>query len=325
MKTTGGPRFRKQRAAPLDRGAASSEHQRGAGAWRRRAFPSETPIDADLLRTPIGPGSLHVERYGHGGRAIVLLHGFATSSFLWRTVGPALAAGGHTAYAIDLLGYGESDRPLEGDYSIAAQTEYVDRAMAALRVPRATVVGVGIGGGIALRLALRHPSRVERLGLVNTVAFDECPGREVRAVQLGTARFAFRVAHSVLGAAPLLRRALESGVADPSAMPARLVARYLAPYVGTEGVTHLLVLARSLRAEDVEELDLSQLQVPTLIVWGEADTSLDSGLPERLQLAIPGSTVVRLPNVGRFVPEEAPDALSRLLLELLEREDVRVR
>jgi pimeloyl-ACP methyl ester carboxylesterase len=259
-----------------------------------------------------------VERYGHGGRPVLLIHGFATSSFLWRAVAPVLARAGYTALAVDLLGYGESDRPLDGAYSIAAQAEYLVRALAVLRIPEAAVVGLGIGGGIALRLAALHPQHVNRLALVNTVAFDECPGREVRAVQLATARFAFRIAHGVLAAAPLVRLALEDGVANRAAMPARLVARYLAPYVGTEGVTHLLTLARSLRAEDVEELDLKRIKAPTLIVWGEKDPWLDSGLPERIHAAIPNSTLVRLPDVGRFAPEEAPDVLSRLILELME-------
>lgn len=259
-----------------------------------------------------------MERFGHGGRAVLLIHGFATSSFLWRAVAPRIAEAGHTAYAVDLLGYGESDRPLEADYSIAAQTEYLARAMPVLRITGATVAGIGIGGGIAQRMAALHPERVERLALVNSVAFDECPGRDVRAVQLGTARFAIRVAQGMLGAAPLLRRVLEGSVANPDAMPARLVARYLAPYVGTEGVTHLLTLARALRREDVEELDLSALRVPSLVVWGEKDPWLDGGLAERIQGTIPGCALVRLPGVGHLVPEEAPDTLARLLVELAE-------
>ena len=275
----------------------------------------EQAIDADLLRIPVGPGSMHVERYGRGGEAVVLLHGFGTSSFLWRNVAPALTLSGLTAFAVDLLGYGESDRPLDADYSIAAQAEYLERAMTALHIPRASVVGLGIGGGIALRLASARPARVRRLALVNSVAFDECPGRDVRSIQLGTARFALRVSQGVLGAAPLLKRVLEEGVARPESMPARLVARYLAPYAGAEGVMHLLALARALRADDVESLPLSRLAVPTLIVWGEAEPWLDGGLPERLQRAIPGSRLVRMAQVGRLVPEESPQVLSQLLAE----------
>ena len=274
-------------------------------------------LDADILRIPAGPGALHVERYGHGGEAVVLLHGFGTSSFLWRGVAPLLAQAGHTAFAVDLMGYGEADRPLDGDFSIAAQVEYIDRALGAMRLPKATIVGIDIGAGVALRLAVTHAARVERLALINPVAFDECPGRDVKAVQRGTARLAFRISHGVLGAAPLLRRVLEGDVANPEVMPARLVARYLAPYVGPDGLAHLLTLARSLRADDVESLDLATVAAPTLIVWGNEERWLDSGLPERLRGAIAGSSLVRLPGVGRLVPEEAPETLGQLLVEFV--------
>jgi pimeloyl-ACP methyl ester carboxylesterase len=274
-------------------------------------------IEADILRVPAGPGALHVERYGHGGEQIVLIHGFGTSSFLWRSVGPALATEGHTAYAIDLLGYGESDRPFDVDYTLGAQAECVDRALSSLRLSRVSLVGIDIGAAVAMWLLVSRPARVSRLVMVNPVALDELPGGDVRAVQRGTAKFALRVGRGVLGAAPLLAPVLEKSVADPRSMPPRLVARYLAPFVGSEGVSHLLTLARSVRREDLEGLDPGKIHVPTLIVWGEEDRWVDSGFGERLQATIPGSRLVRLPGVGRLVPEEASDSLSRLLLEFI--------
>jgi pimeloyl-ACP methyl ester carboxylesterase len=272
-------------------------------------------VRADHLRIPVGPGSVHVERYGYGGTPIVLLHGFGTSTFLWRDVGPGLALGRHTAFAIDLLGHGESDRPIEADFGIAAQSEYLDRALTALRVARALVVGVDVGGGVALRLATTRPDRVSGLVLVNTVAFDDLPGRDVRTLQHNTARFAFRVAGGMFAAAPLLAPILRGSVANPDAMPDRLVARYLAPFVGKDGVAHLLDLARSLRVEELEELDLGTIGVPTLAVWGEADPWIDRNIPARLVHAIPGLRLVRLPRVGRLVPEEAPEQLTQLILD----------
>ncbi|HXY30592.1 MAG TPA: alpha/beta hydrolase [Gemmatimonadaceae bacterium] len=262
---------------------------------------------------------MHVERYGHGGQAVVCVHGFATSSFLWRTVAPAVALAGHSVFAVDLLGYGESDRPLDCDYSIAAQTEYLERVFTGLRIERAIVVGLDIGGGVAQRLAVHYAARVEGIVLANSVAFEECPGRDAKAVQHDTARFALRLTHGILGAAPLLRRILERSVARREVMTSRLIARYLAPFVGGEGVAHLLTLARALSADDVETLPLGSLRLPTLIVWGEEDPWLDSGLPERLQHAIPSSGLVKLPGVGRLIPEEAPDALAQLLIEHIER------
>jgi pimeloyl-ACP methyl ester carboxylesterase len=274
-------------------------------------------IEPDILRVPAGPGALHVERYGHGGEQIVLLHGFGTSSFLWRTVAPALATEGHTAHAIDLLGYGESDRPFDADYTLGAQAECIDRALSSLRLTRVSLVGIDIGAAVATMLIMARPARVARLVMINPVLLDEIPGGDVRAVQRGTAKFALRVGRGVLGVAPLLTPVLEESVADRRSMPPRLVARYLAPFVGSDGVSHLLTLARSVRREDLEGLEPGKIHVPTLIIWGEEDRWVDSGFGERIQATIPGSTLVRLPGVGRLVPEEASDSLSRLLLEFI--------
>jgi pimeloyl-ACP methyl ester carboxylesterase len=291
---------------------------------RRRPAPSshhphgkEGSIDADLLRIPVGPGSIHVERYGHGGAPIVLLHGFGTSSFVWRNIAPEIALANRTAFALDLFGYGESDRPFDADFGIASQAELVDRALTAMRLPKATVVGLDLGGAVALRLAASRPERVERLLLVNPIALDEIPAGDVTSLQRNTARYAIRTSRSILGAAPILGEVLRDSVADPAHMPDKLVARYLAPYVGTEGLNHLLLLARSIDDEDMEDAELGSLAQPTLIVWGDKDPWVDGKFPERLSDTIPGSRLVRLPGVGRLVPEEDPEALTSLLLEFI--------
>jgi pimeloyl-ACP methyl ester carboxylesterase len=276
--------------------------------------PDPTP-DADILRVPIGPGSVHVDRYGYGGRQVVLLHGFATSSFLWRHVGPELAVAGMRAFAIDLVGYGESDRPLDASYGIAAQAEHLDRALTSLRIGSALVVGVDLGAAVALRLAAVHPERVSGLVLVNPLTPDHCPGGDVEMLRWRTARFAFRLARGLLGAAPVMRELLGRMVSDPERLPPRLVARYLAPYVGRDGVTHLLALARAIDAGDLEELELQFLETPVTVVRGETDTLVDGDAVQRLAELIPGARYEQLPGIGRLVPEEDPGRLTTLILE----------
>ena len=263
---------------------------------------------------------MHVARFGQGGPPVILIHGFGTCSFLWRNVGPRLAEAACTAYALDLFGYGESDRPFDADFSIAAQAEYVDAAMTALRLARATVVGVDLGGGVAMRLAATRPERVERLMLINSIGLDESPG-DLKALNRNTARSVVRVTRGVMGVAPLLTPLLEGSVVSPDHMPPRLVARYLAPYVGRDGVRHLLVLARSIRTDDLEELDLREIRVPTVILWGEEDHWLDERLPDRLANAIPGSRLIRVPGVARLIPEEKPDLVTNEIIALLREHD----
>ena len=280
-------------------------------------------MQADVLRVPIGPGAMHVERFGHGGTAVILIHGFGTSSFLWRNVAPSITDAGHTAYAIDLFGHGESDRPVDSDFGIAAQAEYLDAAMTALRVARGIIVGVDIGGDIALRLAATRPERVEKLVLVNTPAFDELPSRDITQMQRSTAKFAFRTTRGVLGAAPLIEGVLKGSVSDPGThMPVKLIARYLAPFAGRDGVNHLLTLASSITADDLEDVDLKTIHVPALVIWGEEDQWVDSKMADRLVQALPDGRLVRIPGVARLVPEENPDQMSSLLLEFMKRRAV---
>ncbi len=260
---------------------------------------------------------MHVERYGHGGAPILLVHGFGTCSFLWRGVGPTLASANRTAFAIDLFGYGESDRPFDAQFGIEAQSDYLDRALTALRLSRATIVGIDLGGAVAMHLAYNRPDRVERLVLVNPIAFDDVPADDIKTMQRNTARFAFRISRGVLGAAPLMRELLERSVADASHMPDNLIARYLAPYVGAEGVNHLLALARAVDEEDMTEVDLTQIDCPTLIVWGDQDPFVSPRLADHLADTVPGSRLVRLPGTGRLVPEEAPDTLANMILEFV--------
>jgi pimeloyl-ACP methyl ester carboxylesterase len=280
-------------------------------------FREEHHIDADLLRLPVGPGSLNVARYGHGGPAVVLIHGFGTCSFVWRNIGPAIALANCTAFAVDMFGYGESDRPFDADYGIAAQAEYLDRALTALRVAKATVVGLDLGGAVALRLAAAQPQRVEKLILVNPIAMDEIPADDVKSLQKNTARYAFRVSRGVMGAAPLLRELLRKSVSDPARMPESLVARYLAPFVGREGVDHLLRIARYVDKDDMDEINLRALPHPTLVVWGDRDPWASPKLGDQLADTIGGSRLVHLPAAGRLVPEDAPETLSNMVLDFI--------
>jgi pimeloyl-ACP methyl ester carboxylesterase len=260
---------------------------------------------------------MHVERYGHGGAPILLVHGFGTCSFLWRNVGPTLALANRTAFAVDLFGYGESDRPFDALVGIEAQSDYLDRALTALRLTKATVVGIDLGGAIAMHLAFTRAERVERLVLINPIAFNDVPAEDIKSMQRNTARYALKISRGVLGAAPLIRELLERSVADARHMPEGLIARYLAPYVGNEGLNHLLDLARAVDDADMQEVELGQIDRPALIVWGDQDPFVSPRLADRIADTIPGSRLVRLPGTGRLVPEEAPDTLANLILEFI--------
>lgn len=269
----------------------------------------------DHLQIPVGAGTLHAERFGFGDHPVVLLHGFGTSTFLWRRVAPALPLGRVTAWAMDLLGHGESDRPADGAFGVAAQAQWVEQAMTSLRIGRATVVGVDLGASVALRLAATRPARVHGIVLISPPAVGRARGDDLSELGRLTGTHLFEASRGMLGAAAWLGPLLARGVAGAESMPAKLVARYAAPFVGADGVRHLQVLANAVTDDDVAELDLARITARVLVLRGEQDAWCASADATRLATAIPGAECRTVPTAGRLIPEDAPDALAALLAE----------
>ena len=265
------------------------------------------------MQIPIGPGSIHVERYGFGDRPVVLLHGFGTSGFLWRHVAPALPLGRVTAFAADLFGWGESDRALEAEYGVLAQADYLDRALTVLRVARADVVAVDLGCAVALALAARRPARVRSLVLINPGDPARLRGDDFAELKRLAARHLLDAARGMLGAATLLGPILERSVASADAMPPALIGRYAAPFVGRDGVRHLMQIERAVNDQALADVTWEKIAAPVLVVRGDSDSWVAPDVAATLASRLPRAEHRRMAGAARLVPEDAPAALAELL------------
>ena len=123
-------------------------------------LPTETvPIrelagkDSRFLQT--AGHTIHYIKQGHG-RPLVLVHGFGGSSYTWRSLAPLLQDD-CTVYALDLLGFGLSDKPPDGEYALDAQAELVVDFMKELQISSAVLIGHSMGGVIAAKAAAQNP------------------------------------------------------------------------------------------------------------------------------------------------------------------------
>jgi pimeloyl-ACP methyl ester carboxylesterase len=250
------------------------------------------------------------------GEPVVFLHGFPTSGHLWTDVVPFVPAG-HRVVVVDLLGYGRSDRPQSRPVSLRAHAERVIELFDTLGINYACVVGHDIGGGIAQCLAVRYPQRVSRLCLVNSVAFDQWPTRDVKLARAMLSLTRHLPATWLLS---ILRSDLLRGYVDHE-QGARSIELYVRPFASSEGrdafMEHLLALDSS----DTSTLAprLKDVVAPTAIVWGQHDPFLPASMGRELQAAIPGSTLEVIPDVRHFTPEDAPRRIGEVLTELLSR------
>ena len=116
---------------------------------------------------------IHFQEFGNAGdQPIVLIHGYTASTYVWRSVAPHLADAGFHVIAVDLLGFGFSEKPRWFDYSIDSQSRMISRFMDRIGIGRAVVVGSSYGGAVAATLALDYGERVEKLVLADAVCND---------------------------------------------------------------------------------------------------------------------------------------------------------
>jgi 2-hydroxymuconate-semialdehyde hydrolase len=257
---------------------------------------------------------IHVVRHGSGaGLPLLLLHGFPTSSYLWRDVQRDLEHQ-HVTYAPDLLGLGASERPVTARYDLGRQAELTVALLDTLGLDRIGVVGHDIGAGVAVHLAALAPERVAALVLVDApLHADVWPIPEVSALGmplLGPAQMFLLRASGSLGRRYLgarLSRGLQAAALTP-----RQLDHYLAPLLTSDGSAGGLRLVRALDAGAVE----SALQVvrreppPTLVLWGEGDRYFSPAYGRRVAVDIPGSTFVLVSDAGHFLPEDRPERIA---------------
>ncbi len=250
------------------------------------------------------------------GEPVVFVHGLPTSSHLWRDVVP-LMPGGHRMVVLDLLGFGRSDRPNGQDLSIKGHGERLVALLDALRIERAAMVGHDVGGGITQYLAVRHPTRVTRLALIDSVAFDEWPTRELKLAKASLPLTRHLPATWILS---IMRTDLLRGYVDREKGEHSLE-QYSRPFTSPEGRDVFVEHMMAMTSADTVALEprLGDIVAPTAIIWGAHDPFLDPSIGRKLQEAIPDATLDVLPDVRHFTPEESPDAIASILEQWLTR------
>jgi 2-hydroxymuconate-semialdehyde hydrolase len=249
------------------------------------------------------------------GPAVLLLHGFPSSSHLWRDLVPVLAPR-FRAIAPDLLGYGESSKPEDpAALTITAQAAGVSELLRTLDVEEAAVIGHDIGGGVAQLLAFE--GGVRTVVLIDSISLDSWP---IEAVKMIAGANDGDVTEEF--AADVARLAFDIGMGHRERLGDEDLELYLKPW--REEPTALVRAARAIDGVGLtsSEERLRGLDNRVLIVWGEDDPYQPVEWAERLGELIPGSTAALLPGCGHFVTEDAPESVIPLVTGYLQTHEL---
>ncbi len=262
----------------------------------------------------VGPHRLAFVRAGKGD-PVLLVHGITTYSFLWRNVIPSLAEA-FDVIAPDLLGCGDSDKPLDVSYAVRDHADRLHDFVLGLGLRRVHFVGHDLGGGIGQILAVKYPDLIRSLTMINTVAYDFWPVQPIIAMRTPIIRQIMMAAADAGAFKLIVRRGLHH---KERATP-ELMALFMKPLRTAAGRKAFLHFAHCLDNRDLTSIaaQLRRLRVPVLIVRGDADVYLSPRIAEQLHDQIAASRLVRIATGGHFIQEDEPAWLARTVLDFLE-------
>src|SRR5215212_1609778 len=233
------------------------------------------------------------------GEAIIFLHGYSDSWFSFSRVLPLLSSEYH-AFALTQRGHGDSDKP-ECCYTPDDFAADIDAFMDAVGIEEATLVGASTGALFAQRAALSYPRRVGRLVLIGapTPANEAVSGlrEEVQALEDPVPPEVVRELQESTVYQPVSQEFLDTVVSESLKLPARVGRDYFEQAVLS--IDHDYVLP------------LREIDVPTLVLWGEQDPLFPREEQERLAAAIPGATFRAYPDTGHAVHWDRPEWVVR--------------
>ena len=258
------------------------------------------------------------------GPVLLLIHGIASDSEVWRASLPLLARRARVI-APDLPGHGSSGKG-PGDYSLGSLACMLRDLLVTLGHERATLVGHSLGGGVAMQFSYMFPERTERLVLVSTGGLGPNVNLLLRAATLPGSDFAIAL---TIGPITALGRA---GVAALRRVGLRVapdlgeVGRGFATLADGEGRAAFLDTLRSVvnfRGQRIDASDRLYLAVgmPTLLVWGERDAIIPVGHGQSAAEQMPGSRLVTFPDAGHFPQIEDPHRFAATVREFLDETD----
>ena len=249
-----------------------------------------------------------------GAQTVLLLHGLGVNSASWQLQLPALAQAGFRALVPDVRGFGASQHPAgntglpqPGVGGLAADIVHLLDAIPRQN-PRVHLVGISMGGVLALQIALDRPELVEKLVLVNT--FARLRPRSPRVWAFFLLRFV--LAHS-LGISVQARAA--AGRLFPQPEQEALRQAFIDQCLQADPRSYRAAM-RSLARFDARAR-LAEIQAPTLVVTGENDATVPPEIQAALARGIPGARQEIIPGAGHAVTAERPSQFNQILIHFL--------
>jgi pimeloyl-ACP methyl ester carboxylesterase len=257
--------------------------------------------------------------YGTDG-AIVLLHDIPAGAFSWQEIISQLAGLKRAIYAIDMLGYGQSDHPWPADTSIWGHADVLSYLLTNLNLTNIILVGHGLGGGVAQILATRlYREQTAALVLIDSICYQHTFAKDWPLPEMEKRRDLDAPKQAELeDMIHDLRATLPKAVVNTGRFKG-VINEYIEPWNSELGKEVLFQHIRLLIPEYLNAVstDLQVAGKPILLIWGDKDEQTPLKDAERLHREIPDSQLVIVANAGHLILLDAPEAVIKTLIDFI--------
>lgn len=247
------------------------------------------------------------------GPAVLLLHGISNSGRAWSPQVPALVAAGYRVIVPDHAGHGASDR-LAAPFGVADIADDTERLLAALAIDRLDIVGLSLGGMVALELALRNPGRIGRLIVANS--FPQTNSPAFKAMAQGWADV-FESPHGPVRRFEQNWPTLVSTAFQNSPEGLQTYQAWHGNAATSDGAS-LAQIARGITDFDVLER-LGQLAAPTLLIAGSDDRMSLPHYSQAMAERIASGTCLEIPGAAHISNVDSSQVFNAHMLAFLRR------
>ena len=246
---------------------------------------------------------------------ILLIHGFTASNFVWSEVLLPIAESGFRVIAPDLVGFGFSEKPKDGEYTIDWQAQIITGLMGYLGIERATMVGSSYGGAVAATGALDYPERVERLVLVDAVTNDQVKGQLLLRLA-ASPLVGDLISPLLLSSQKVLRWRMKTIYAPENThlFDRKRLSAHHRPLRASGTQRAAITSLRRWRAERIER-EAESIQQPTLLVWGDSDQDIPLANGSKLFELMPNARLIVFRHCGHMPMEEYPREFTEVLID----------
>lgn len=284
------------------------------GHIRPGEMPSATPYAQDHF-IDVGGVSYHYCEYSGPGSDILMVHGFGSSTYTWEKVAPLLQARGYHVWALDMKGFGWSDKPAGVAYDAHTLMEEVNTWMDAVGLSEVIMVGNSLGGEVTFLMAMEHPEKVSSMVLVDAGGYPHKKPTIIRMAAIPGAAGSMKL---VFGRW-VIRWSLKEVFFHNDWVTEDAIENYY-ERMRTEGAMDSQVAV--IRGLDFDALEkytrrIPSIDKPTLIIHGRDDTWIPLSSSYKFKRDLSNATLVVLPDCGHVPQEEYPRETGQLILDFI--------